>query len=130
VVGEKRKYKTDVNDAEVVKRIRQSEIELQDRNTVLRGSKPNVYSYLSCEVVLITELVLALEFQCDTCGIQRETEEASRDEQDWCLKFCVRSYHTWYVQGGLSTSINLVIFGNMLMNICIDAKVALRKSSK
>jgi hypothetical protein len=130
MVGEKRKYKTDANDAEVVKRIRQSEIELQDRNTVLRGSKPNVCSYPSCEVVLIIDLVLALELQCDTCGIQRETEETSRDEQDWCLESCVHSYDTWYVQDGLSTPFSVEMCGNVLMNICIDAKAALRKSSK
>ena len=32
----------DTADIEVVKRIKQNEIELQDRNTVLRGVKPNV----------------------------------------------------------------------------------------
>jgi parafibromin len=38
----KRRYVPDADDAEVVKRIKQAEIELQDRNTVLRGTKPNV----------------------------------------------------------------------------------------
>ena len=40
----KRRYVPDANDVEVVKRIKQGEIELQDRNTVLRGTKPNVSS--------------------------------------------------------------------------------------
>jgi len=40
----KRKYVTDVHDLEIVKRIRLNEIELQDRNTVLRGTKPNNFS--------------------------------------------------------------------------------------
>ena len=38
----KRRYVADFQDAEVVKRIRQGEVELRDRNTVLRGIKPNV----------------------------------------------------------------------------------------
>ncbi|KAF8626247.1 hypothetical protein AX15_004926 [Amanita polypyramis BW_CC] len=40
----KRRYVTDFQDAEVVKRIKQSEVELRDRNTVLRGIKPNNFS--------------------------------------------------------------------------------------
>ncbi|KAF8638874.1 hypothetical protein AX17_001929 [Amanita inopinata Kibby_2008] len=40
----KRRYVADSQDAEVVKRIRQSEVELRDRNTVLRGTKPNNFS--------------------------------------------------------------------------------------
>lgn len=38
----KRRYQADAADAEVVKRIKLNEIELRDRNTVLRGVKPNV----------------------------------------------------------------------------------------
>lgn len=38
----KRRYVADVADVEIVKKIKQNEIELQDRNTVLRGIKPNV----------------------------------------------------------------------------------------
>ena len=38
----KRRYVADSQDAEIVKRIKQSEVELRDRNTVLRGIKPNV----------------------------------------------------------------------------------------
>ena len=38
----KRRYVVDANDVEVVKRIKQNEIELTDRNTILRGTKPNV----------------------------------------------------------------------------------------
>lgn len=32
----------DSQDVEVVKKIKQNEVELRDRNTVLRGTKPNV----------------------------------------------------------------------------------------
>jgi parafibromin len=38
----KRRYVPDHHDAEVVKKIKHSEVELRDRNTVLRGNKPNV----------------------------------------------------------------------------------------
>lgn len=38
----KRRYVPDQQDVEVVKRIKQNEVELKDRNTVLRGTKPNV----------------------------------------------------------------------------------------
>ncbi|KZT11161.1 RNA polymerase II-associated protein [Laetiporus sulphureus 93-53] len=40
----KRRYVADAEDIEVVKKIKQNEIELQDRNTVLRGIKPNNFS--------------------------------------------------------------------------------------
>ncbi|OJA11911.1 hypothetical protein AZE42_06132 [Rhizopogon vesiculosus] len=42
----KRRYVPDQQDVEVVKRIKQNEVELQDRNTVLRGTKPNNFSAL------------------------------------------------------------------------------------
>ena len=38
----KRRYVPDAMDVEVVKKIRQGEVELRDRNTVLRGIKNNV----------------------------------------------------------------------------------------
>jgi parafibromin len=38
----KRRYVPDAADVEVVKKIRQGEVELRDRNTVLRGIKNNV----------------------------------------------------------------------------------------
>lgn len=38
----KRRYVPDSHDLETVKRIKESEIELKDRVTVLRGVKPNV----------------------------------------------------------------------------------------
>ena len=38
----KRRYVPDATDVEVVKKIRQGEVELRDRNTVLRGIKNNV----------------------------------------------------------------------------------------
>ncbi|KIM63855.1 hypothetical protein SCLCIDRAFT_116100 [Scleroderma citrinum Foug A] len=42
----KRPYVADVQDAGVVKRIKANEVELKDRNTVLRGIKPNNFSAL------------------------------------------------------------------------------------
>jgi len=42
----KRRYVADAQDVEVVKRIKQNEVELRDRNTVLRGTKPNNFSAL------------------------------------------------------------------------------------
>jgi len=38
----KRRYIADNQDVEVVKKIKQNEVELRDRNTVLRGTKANV----------------------------------------------------------------------------------------
>ena len=38
----KRRYVADTHDIEVVKKMKQQEVELRDRNTVLRGLKPNV----------------------------------------------------------------------------------------
>lgn len=40
----KRRYVADPQDVEVVKKIKASEIELRDRNTVLRGIKPNNFA--------------------------------------------------------------------------------------
>ncbi|KAI0781546.1 RNA polymerase II-associated protein [Trametes elegans] len=40
----KRRYVADYSDMEVVKKIKANEIELQDRNTVLRGTKPNNFN--------------------------------------------------------------------------------------
>ncbi|KAF8063554.1 RNA polymerase II-associated protein [Lyophyllum atratum] len=40
----KRRYVADPQDVEVVKKIKQNEVELRDRNTVLRGIKPNNFS--------------------------------------------------------------------------------------
>jgi len=40
----KRRYVPDAADVEVIKKIRQSEVELRDRNTVLRGIKNNNFS--------------------------------------------------------------------------------------
>ncbi|KAM5542048.1 hypothetical protein V8D89_004358 [Ganoderma adspersum] len=42
----KRRYVADSSDIEVVKRIKANEVELQDRNTVLRGIKPNNFNSL------------------------------------------------------------------------------------
>jgi parafibromin len=41
----KRRYVPDASDVEVVKKIRQGEVELRDHNTVLRGIKSNVCIY-------------------------------------------------------------------------------------
>lgn len=43
----KRKYVVDQADAEVVKKIKANEVELSDRNSILRGSKLNVSRHLS-----------------------------------------------------------------------------------
>ncbi|KAG6820396.1 hypothetical protein H0H93_001166 [Arthromyces matolae] len=40
----KRRYVADSHDVEIVKKIKQNEVELRDRNTVLRGKKPNNFS--------------------------------------------------------------------------------------
>ncbi|KAJ6525312.1 RNA polymerase II-associated protein [Mycena vulgaris] len=40
----KRRYVADPRDIEVVKKIKQNEVELRDRNSVLRGIKPNNFS--------------------------------------------------------------------------------------
>ncbi|KAK7048495.1 CDC73-C domain-containing protein [Favolaschia claudopus] len=40
----KRRYVADSRDVEVVKKIKQNEVELRDRNSVLRGIKPNNFS--------------------------------------------------------------------------------------
>ncbi|CAA7260948.1 unnamed protein product [Cyclocybe aegerita] len=40
----KRRYVADAQDVEVVKKIKQNEVELRDRTTVLRGTKPNNFS--------------------------------------------------------------------------------------
>ncbi|KAG6908036.1 hypothetical protein DXG01_006398 [Tephrocybe rancida] len=40
----KRRYVADAHDVDVVKKIKQGEVELRDRNTVLRGTKPNNFS--------------------------------------------------------------------------------------
>ncbi|KAL9714639.1 accessory factor associated with RNA polymerase II [Leucoagaricus gongylophorus] len=40
----KRRYVPDTHDIDIVKKIQLTEIELRDRNTVLRGSKPNNFS--------------------------------------------------------------------------------------
>ncbi len=59
----KRRYVADMQDAEMVKRIRQSEVELRDRNTVLRGIKPNVGCY-SCCVCRLLNLCIRISLLC------------------------------------------------------------------
>lgn len=41
----KRRYVADTLDVDVVKKIKQNEVELRDRNTVLRGTKANVCTF-------------------------------------------------------------------------------------
>jgi parafibromin len=43
---QKRRYVPDAADIEAVKRIKMSEVELTDRNTVLRGSKQSVSLFI------------------------------------------------------------------------------------
>ncbi|EAU82000.1 RNA polymerase II accessory factor [Coprinopsis cinerea okayama7 len=47
----KRRYVPDAADMEVVKKIKEGEIELQDRTTVLRGTKPNNYSSVRTSII-------------------------------------------------------------------------------
>lgn len=51
----KRRYVPDQHDVGVVKRIKQNEVELRDRNTVLRGTKPNVRLYFITRTHLILQ---------------------------------------------------------------------------
>lgn len=53
----KRRYVADPQDIEAVKKIRLSEIELQDRNTVLRGIKNNVFLLMISSVTFLITLV-------------------------------------------------------------------------
>ena len=46
----KRRYVAGVHDVEVVRKIRQNEVEQRDRNTVLRGTKANVRRDLAKEL--------------------------------------------------------------------------------
>lgn len=48
----KRKYVPDAHDVEVVKKIKQNEVELRDRTTVLRGIKLNVSNFPHVSFVL------------------------------------------------------------------------------
>jgi len=48
VSPQKRRYVPDAADGEAVKKIRQQEVELRDRNTVLRGFKANVSAVAFC----------------------------------------------------------------------------------
>ncbi|KAF5387093.1 hypothetical protein D9615_002055 [Tricholomella constricta] len=50
----KRRYVADSHDVEVVKKIKQNEVELRDRNTVLRGTKPN--NFASIKIVYADKL--------------------------------------------------------------------------
>jgi parafibromin len=47
----------DPQDIEVVKKIKLGEIELQDRNTVLRGIKNNVFLPMASSVAFLTAFV-------------------------------------------------------------------------
>jgi parafibromin len=52
----KRRYVADPHDIETVKKIRLNEIELQDRNTVLRGIKNNVAPLMTTPVTFLINL--------------------------------------------------------------------------
>jgi hypothetical protein len=56
----KRRLVADPHDLEIVKKIRQNEVELHDRNTVLRGIKPNVSFGL--------DMMLFQNGLCSLCG--------------------------------------------------------------
>lgn len=52
----KRRHVADPHDLEIVKKIRQNEVELVDRNSVLRGVKPNVGSYDPFHLFFLTTI--------------------------------------------------------------------------
>ena len=70
----KRRYVADPQDIEVVKKIKLNEIELQDRNTVLRGVKNNVFRWtVSLAACLMTFDSAELHFR--PVYVHRETQE-------------------------------------------------------
>ena len=75
-----------------MKKIKLNEIELQDRNTVLRGIKNNVCSRTVSQVVLLTTCH-ALEFHLCSVDVYRETQEEQGREQ---TRVHPRHCHTRY----------------------------------
>ena len=63
----------DSADVEVVKKIRQSEVELRDHNTVLRGIKNNVTFYVLFYSSTHADISIELFFrsQCLCCQAQK-----------------------------------------------------------
>ncbi|KAG8833329.1 accessory factor associated with RNA polymerase II [Serendipita sp. 399] len=75
---QKKRYVPDANDLEAVKRIRQKEVELRDRNTVLRGSKQSNFSSVRN---LISERMKKLrEVQAANAAASASVPTASRPE--------------------------------------------------
>lgn len=76
----KRRYVPDSRDIEVVKKIKQNEVELRDRNSVLRGIKPNVSLAFSAFSKFLISL---LEFLQHPPSVFRQAEEAERRQSVW-----------------------------------------------
>ena len=68
----KRRYVPDAADVEVAKKIRQSEVELRDHNTVLRVIKNNVMPYVLIHGTTHADVLIELFFlsQCVCCQAQ------------------------------------------------------------
>jgi hypothetical protein len=71
----KRRYLADAEDVEVVKKIKQNEVELRDRNTVLRGTKTNVSSRHGEGILQLMPFVELLGY---TYGVYRKAKETKR----------------------------------------------------
>ena len=69
----KRRYVPDAADVEVVKKIRQSEVELRDHNTVLRGIKNNVTFHVLFHGTTHADVLIELFFrsECVCCQAQK-----------------------------------------------------------
>jgi hypothetical protein len=77
----KRRYVPDAADVEVAKKIRQSEVELRDHNTVLRVIKNNVIPYVLIHGTTHADVLIELFFlsQCVCCQAQMP----ERGQKDW-----------------------------------------------
>jgi hypothetical protein len=71
----KRRYVPDTQDIDVVKRMKLNEVELTDRNTVLRGVKQSASRSIS---TILLDLFLVELFICSKPD-QRADEETARD---------------------------------------------------
>ncbi len=93
----KRRYVPDPVDIDVVKKIKANEIELRDRNTVLRGIKQNVSLHI-LRRTRFAECSNSEFLWCEDriCGQTQETEGVGK----------IWSYFRWalYTRSGLSSS--------------------------
>lgn len=82
----KRRYVADTSDIEIVKKIKLQEIELRDRNTVLRGIKQNVS--VVCLDCLVGADCGTLEFRQHQNRIHGEAEENEGGRKERGSTFC------------------------------------------